>query len=129
MHTPEALSTDDPHGHTGLEFAHHFDDWQQEYQSKSLGMWLFLVTEVMFFGGMFLVYMVYRYQFTPAFDASSRLLNLWAGAINTVVLLASSFTVALAVHAAHLGNRKMLVRLLAATLLLGVVFLGIKAYE
>jgi len=92
-------------------------------------MWAFLGTEVLFFGGMFAAYTVYRNLHFTGFAAASRKLDVPLGAINTAVLLTSSLTMALAVHAAAVGNRAALVRNLALTLLLGAAFLGIKVYE
>jgi cytochrome c oxidase subunit 3 len=109
--------------------AHHFDDWRQQYDARVLGMWIFLVTEVMFFGGLFTAYMIYRASAPETFALASRHLSIWLGGTNTVVLLTSSFTMALAVYAAHHGNRANLLRFLAATIVLGVAFMGIKAYE
>jgi len=92
-------------------------------------MWLFLVTEIMFFGGMFCAYLVYRYWHFNDFAAASQSLSIKLGAINTAVLIGSSLTVVLAVHAAQVGRRKQLVSYLLATILLGCTFLGIKAVE
>ena len=82
---------------------HHFEDVEQQHQASWLGMWVFLATEVMFFGGMFACYFVYRHWYLQAFSAASNHLNLWLGAINTAVLICSSFTMALAVHSAETG--------------------------
>jgi cytochrome c oxidase subunit 3 len=92
-------------------------------------MWLFLGTEIMFFSGMFCAYLIYRYWYYNEFAASSRTLDLPLGTINTAVLICSSLTVALSVQAAHMGKRKLLVTLLLITLVLGLVFLGIKGVE
>ncbi len=92
-------------------------------------MWIFLVTELLFFGGLFLVYSVYRTWYPDAFAAASHEMIVWAGTLNTVVLITSSLTVVLAVHAAQTGHRHALVALLLATIVLGCVFLGVKAYE
>jgi len=92
-------------------------------------MWLFLVTEIMFFGGMFTAYIVYRSLHPGAFVAASRELDITMGGINTAVLICSSLTMALAVNAAQLGRRKSLVWFLILTILLGAAFLGIKAVE
>ncbi len=108
---------------------HHFADAQQQKNAASLGMWLFLVTEIMFFGGMFCAYLVYRLAHFNAFAAGSQQLNVWLGAINTAVLLVSSVTVVLAVKAAQEGSRKQLVSYLIVTVLLGLTFLGIKGVE
>ena len=115
--------------HPSTSLAHQFEDLAQQREVASLGMWLFLVTEVLFFGGLFLVYSVYRGWYPAAFAASSHELIVWAGTLNTVVLITSSLTMALAVHAAETGNRRALILLLLATMALGCVFLGVKAYE
>lgn len=108
---------------------HHFANMEQQRNASSLGMWIFLGTEIMFFGGMFLAYLVYRMWYYNEFAAGSRTLNLPIGAANTAVLICSSLTVALSVRAAQLGKRMLLVTLLALTILFGLVFLGVKAYE
>jgi cytochrome c oxidase subunit III len=108
---------------------HHFDDVEQQHHSSVLGMWAFLATEVMFFGGLFAAYTVYRFEYWAAFAAGSQHQNVLLGAINTTVLLTSSLTMALAVRAAQLRRRLDLVRFLIATMVLGATFLGIKAYE
>ncbi len=109
--------------------AHHFDDLEQQTEAASLGMWVFLATEILFFGGLFLVYTVYRHAYPDAFAAASHELDVTLGTLNTAVLIASSLTMALAVHAAQTGSRRLLVILLLATMVLGTVFLGIKATE
>jgi cytochrome c oxidase subunit III len=111
------------------ELRHHFADEQQQRNAASLGMWWFLGTEIMFFGGMFCGYLVYRRIYFPEFAAASRSLNLWIGTVNTAVLICSSLTVAQAVRAAQLGKRKLQVQLLLATIFFGLVFLGVKGYE
>ena len=108
---------------------HQFVDVEQQRNASSLGMWLFLGTEVMFFGGMFCAYLIYRYWYYPEFAAGSRSLNIWLGTVNTAVLICSSLTVALGVRAAQMGKRKLLVLLLVLTLVFGLAFLGIKAVE
>ncbi len=113
--------------HTAL--AHQFDDAEQQYESSQLGMWLFLVTEIMFFGGLFAAYTIYRHLSLPGFEAGSRILDIRLGATNTGVLIASSFTMALAVRAAQTGSRKGQMAYLALTMLLGLVFLGVKVVE
>jgi cytochrome c oxidase subunit III len=109
--------------------AQQFDDAEQQRRVAELGMWVFLATEVMFFGGMILAYTVYRFENPVAFALGSHDLSVRIGGINTGVLLLSSFTVALAVHAARVGARRLLLGSLAATIVLGFVFLGFKAYE
>jgi len=108
---------------------HHFADMEQQRQASSLGMWLFLATEIMFFGGMFCAYLVYRYWYFLDFAAASKSLDIRLGAVNTAVLICSSLTVVLAVRAAQLGKRHGQVVYLALTLVLGLAFLGIKAVE
>jgi cytochrome c oxidase subunit 3 len=112
---------------TGL--AHQFEDMDQQFESSTLGIWLFLVTEIMFFGGIFVAYALYRSLYFAAFEGGSRILDIRLGAANTVVLLASSLTMVLAVRAAQTGNRKALIWFLIATMLLGGIFLGVKAVE
>ncbi len=109
--------------------AHQFDDIEQQHEASWIGMWVFLATEVMFFGGMFTGYALYRSTYTQAFADASNHLDVWLGSINTAVLIFSSFTMALAVHSAELGNRKALAGFLLLTILLGSVFLGIKFTE
>ena len=108
---------------------HHFATKEQQKNSASLGMWLFLAQEVMFFGGMFCAYLVYRYKYFGDFGSASQTLNIWYGAINTGVLLCSSLTVVLAVRAAQLNKRKALTMWLIFTIVLGLAFLGIKGIE
>ena len=109
--------------------AHQFEDLGQQKDASVFGMWIFLVTEVMFFGGMFCGYAAYRYRFHDAFRAGSEHLNTLLGLINTAVLIASSLTMAMAVHAAQVSKRKQLIAFLIATMVLGSVFLGIKVVE
>ena len=106
-----------------------FDTEAQQKDSSTLGMWIFLITEVMFFGGMFTAYTVYRRAYSDAFAVASSSLNVTIGAINTAVLLISSFTMVMAVRAAQLGQRRTLILFLVLTLIFGGIFLGVKAYE
>ena len=108
---------------------HHFATESQQKNAASLGMWLFLAQEVMFFGGMFCAYLIYRYKYFGDFGSASQTLNIWYGTINTAVLICSSLTVVLAVRAAQLGKRKALVTWLLLTIVLGIAFLGIKGIE
>jgi cytochrome c oxidase subunit III len=96
---------------------------------NSLGMWLFLIGEVMFFGALFTGYTVYRITYPGSFSEASRLLDLPYGTLNTAILLTSSLTVALAVNSAQRDLRRSLVLFLLATILLGSIFLGIKGLE
>lgn len=111
------------------ELRHHFASAEQQRNSATLGMWLFLGTEIMFFGGMFCAYLIYRYWYFNEFAAGSRSLDIYLGTINTAVLICSSLTVALAVRAAQMGKQKLLIILLILTIIFGVAFLGIKADE
>jgi cytochrome c oxidase subunit III len=106
-----------------------FDTEEQQKDCSSLGMWLFLVTEIMFFGGMFLLYTVYRSTYADVFALASRSLNAPLGALNTAVLLCSSYTMVLAVRASQMGWKKGIVIFVILTVLLGGVFLGVKAVE
>jgi cytochrome c oxidase subunit III len=108
---------------------HQFVDAEQQRNAASLGMWIFLGTEVMFFGGMFCAYLIYRYWYYNEFAAGSRSIDIYLGTINTAVLICSSLTVALGVKAAQLGKRKLLVTLLVITILFGLAFLAIKGVE
>lgn len=108
---------------------HHFDDLKQQKASVTLGMWVFLVTEIMFFGGLFLAYLVYRAAYSDAFAAASHHLDATLGALNTVVLIGSSFTMVLAVDAAEKGKRNAVTLFVILTMVLGAAFLGVKAYE
>ena len=116
----------EPHG---PELRHHFISVEQQKDAASLGMWLFLATEIMFFGGMFCAYLIYRLWYFNEFAAGSRSLDLKWGTINTIVLICSSLTVALGVRAAQMGKRKLLVILLLLTIVFGFAFLGIKGVE
>jgi cytochrome c oxidase subunit III len=120
-----SLDTASPHPHV----AHHFENLEQQREAGTLGMWVFLGSEVLFFGAIFTAYAVMRSRWPTAFAAGSSQLNPELGAINTAVLLTSSLTMALAVWAAQTGNRRFLQMFLALTLLFGSTFLGIKAYE
>ena len=120
------------HGNAGghvPHLAHHFQDLEQQKESATLGMWLFLATEVMLFGAIFACYTVYRYQYYNEFVVASNQLIVKLGTINTVVLLGSSFAMAMAVHAGHEGDAKKITRYLLLTILLGLIFVGIKFAE
>ena len=121
MHSSHASS------HPALQ--HHFDTLGQQQAASTLGMWLFLAAEVLFFGGLFLAYTLYRSWYPDAWVAASHHLDVIWGGINTLVLIVSSLTMALAVRAAQLGNRSHQVLFLVLTMALGAAFLGIKAVE
>ncbi len=113
--------------HAGL--AHHFDDIEQQREAGTLGMWAFLVTEVMFFGGLFLAYILYRSKYPVEFAVASNSLNVTMGFINTLVLICSSLTMALAVYCSQIGKRRPLIVFLLLTMALGTTFLVIKGVE
>jgi cytochrome c oxidase subunit 3 len=115
------------HGHPLLH--HHFDTIAQQRECNSVGMWLFLATEVMMFGGLFCAYALYRWLYPEAFHSGGALLDHRLGFINTLVLLVSSLTMAYGVHAASEGKSGVLIRFLAVTWLLGLTFLLVKAVE
>ena len=121
--SPEAVR------HHPAPLAHQFDSLSQQSDAATLGMWVFLATEVLFFGGLFAMYLVYRHWYPEAFTAGSRGLLVWAGTTNTAVLITSSLTMALAVQAAQMGQRRTLMVFLVLTMMLGCAFLGIKAFE
>lgn len=112
-----------------IPVAHHFDDAEQQRLASTLGMWAFLATEVLFFGGMFAGYAVYRSWYPQIWAETSRHLDVLWGTVNTLVLLTSSLTMALAVDAAHHQRARPLRKFLLATILLAVAFVGIKGYE
>ena len=109
--------------------AHHFDNMEQQREAGTLGMWVFLVTEIMFFGGLFLAYILYRYTYAAEFAAASKELDWILGGINTAILICSSLTMALAVYYAQLGTRRLQVVFLILTMILGAAFLVIKGVE
>ena len=120
-------ATPEIHGHPALQ--HHFENMEQQREAGTLGMWVFLVTEIMFFGGMFLAYTLYRSTYPAAFASASNHLSLPLGALNTGVLILSSFTMAMGVYSAQIGKRRNLIICLILTILLGLTFLVVKAFE
>jgi cytochrome c oxidase subunit 3 len=121
--TPAHASVPADHGH---DHAHHFDDAVQQYDATTLGMWAFLATEVLFFGGMFCAYVIYRNEFFEGFREASMHLSKWLGFTNTGVLLCSSFTAAMSVRAAHQGRRNACCNWMLLTAILGTAFVAIK---
>ena len=118
----------DEHYHPpGLQ--HQFDDMGQQMDSVTIGMWTFLAQEIMFFGGLFTVYLVFRSRFPMAFAAGSNHLDPFWGGLNTLVLIVSSLTMALTVYYAQKGNRNLQVVMILLTMIFGAVFLGVKAVE
>jgi cytochrome c oxidase subunit III len=118
-----------PHHLETLALREQFDTEDQQKDASTLGMWVFLITEIMFFGGMFLAYTLYRSTYPDVFGIASSSLNLPIGATNTCVLLLSSFTMVMAVRAGQLGQKKAIIFFLILTMLFGLAFLGIKAFE
>ncbi len=108
---------------------HHFKDLGQQFEASRLGMWVFLAQEILFFGGLFAGYVVYRSMYPVAFNIGSSLLDVQLGGINTAILIGSSLTMAMAVYSAQKGDKKKTIIFLVATLLLGCSFLGIKVVE
>ena len=118
--------------HEGLHnpaLLHHFSTEEQQKDSASFGMWIFLGTEVMFFGGLFCAYLIYRGWYFPDFAAASKSINAALGATNTAVLICSSLTVVLAIFAIQTGRRGLALVMLALTMVFGLGFLGIKGIE
>src|SRR5260370_37098897 len=125
---PEELTaTHEAATHGALQ--HHFENMEQQREAGTLGMWVFLVTEMMFFGGMFLAYTLYRYEYPQAFAAASNHLDIRLGAINTIVLIFSSFTMAMAVFYTQVGKRRNSLGRLLLSIVLGSTFLGFKAID
>jgi cytochrome c oxidase subunit III len=116
------------HGHNP-NLQHHFHSMEQQLEASTLGMWVFLVTEIMFFGGMFMAYILYRVLYPEAWVLGSHHLNVSLGALNTGVLICSSLTMALAVRSAQVSSRKGQIVNLILTILLGSTFLVVKYFE
>jgi cytochrome c oxidase subunit III len=124
-HSPQTTTTEH---HPAL--VHQFDDMEQQREASTFGMWVFLLTEIMMFGGLFAAYLIYRITYYPAFVAGSTSISVSWGFANTLVLLASSFTMAMAVWAASSGrSRKQQMAWVLATMVFGAAFLGVKAKE
>lgn len=118
---------EDHHHAPGLQ--HQFEDMKQQEESVSIGMWMFLVQEIMFFGGLFTAYLVFRSRFPLAFAEASNHLDAFWGGLNTLVLIVSSLTMALTVYYAQKSNRNMQVIMIVLTMIFGAAFLGVKAIE
>jgi cytochrome c oxidase subunit 3 len=121
----------DTHAHDyhppGLK--HQFEDMKQQEESNIIGMWMFLAQEIMFFGGLFTAYLIFRSRYPMAFAAGSNHLDAFLGGLNTLVLIVSSLTMALTVYYAQKGNRNMQVIMIVLTMIFGATFLGVKAVE
>ena len=133
---PDALAAHaEAHGHSHGHAAHHhdhqhhFETLEQQKEASTLGMWIFIIQEVMFFGGLLAAYMLYRIWYPTAWSEGSAELNIYLGGLNTVVLILSSLTMAMAVRSAQTGKQKALVNWLIATIALGTVFLVVKGFE
>jgi len=122
------VAAHDVHEHPFFQ-KHHFETAEQQREAAGFGMWLFLLTEIMFFGGLFMAYLLYRNWYYDAFVAGSNTLSLPLGLINTIVLIGSSLTMAMGVWAAETKKQGALVMYLSLTILLGAIFLGIKTVE
>src|SRR5437588_4556139 len=116
-------TTHEATAHPALQ--HHFENMEQQREAGTLGMWVFLVTEIMFFGGLFLAYTLYRYKYPEAFALASNHLDIKLGAVNTAVLIISSFTMAMAVFSTQVGKRRISIIFLLVTMALGLTFLVI----
>ena len=120
----------DAHGHTHHPaLQHHFQTLDQQHEAATLGMWVFLVTEVMFFGGLLMAYLLYRVWYPVAWAEGSLELDIYLGGFNTVVLIGSSLTMALAVRSAQTGAPRATVNWLLVTMALGLTFLVVKIFE
>ena len=117
------------HGHGSPFIQHHYDDARHQFETGKLGIWVFLVTEILFFSGLFVAYILYRAQHPEIYQYAHKWLDVKWGAINTAVLIFSSFTAAYAVRAAQLRQQRALVLCLAVTILCALTFLGIKFVE
>ena len=128
------VATHDPHAeehhHVSLpQLRHHFETEEQQREAGTFGMWLFLLTEIMFFGGLFFAYLLYRNWYNPAFVAASNQLSIPLGTVNTAVLITSGFAMALGVWAAEVRKKGLLVVMLLLTTFFGLIFLGVKYFE
>ena len=118
------------HEHASLpQHRHHFETEEQQREVGTFGMWLFLLTEIMFFGGMFFAYLLYRNWYYPAFAVASNQLSVPYGAFNTVMLISSGFCMAVGVWAAEVRKKNLLVLMLILTTFFGLVFIGVKGVE
>lgn len=122
-----ANSTEVAEKHSHVQ--HHFVDSEQQFESSKLGMWIFLVTEILFFGGLFVAYIIYRSWHPELFIMAAEQLDTTMGAINTAVLIASSLTIALAIRASQLNQKRNLIILLLSTIALAATFMVIKYFE
>jgi cytochrome c oxidase subunit 3 len=118
-----------PDSIAGHALEHHFADMNQQRETSTLGMWVFLITEIMFFGGLIASYLIYRLAYPESWHIGSMHMSFWLGTINTVILLCSSFTMASAVWASQRGNGRLTMWLLLSTATLGIGFECVKGLE
>ena len=128
-HSAEHAASPHEHEHHHPFLQHHFEDMGQQHEASTLGMWFFVAQEILFFGGVFAAYFVYREMYPEAWKAGSHHQNWQIGAANTVVLIGSSLTMALAVWGAQGAKRKFTTLMLVLTLILGGIFVGVKGFE
>ncbi len=117
------------HSDHASHLQHHFVTSDQQFDASKMGMWLFLITEILLFSGMFVTYTVFRVWHPEVFEHSAELLDWRLGGLNTLVLLASSFTVALGIHFVQVGNRKGLIINIVLTILFAAIFMTVKYFE
>jgi cytochrome c oxidase subunit 3 len=128
-HTHETAHAEE-HAHVALpQHRHHFETQEQQREAGTFGMWLFLLTEIMFFGGLFFSYLLYRNWYYDAFVVASNQLSVPLGGANTAILITSGFCMALGVWAAEVRKKGLLVLTLILTMLFGIAFIGVKADE
>src|SRR5687768_16755212 len=123
------IPEEEEHAHHHPFLQHHFEDLGQQHEASNLGMWFFVAQEILFFGGIFCAYFVYREMYPEAWKAGSHHQNWKIGLFNTIVLIGSSLTMALAVWGAQGAKRKFTTLMLVLTLILGMAFVGVKGYE
>lgn len=123
------MSTANTHAPGERHHAHHFDNAEHEYQSSKQGVWLFLCTEILMFGGLFVAYALFHHMYPELFIAGSKYLDWKLGATNTVVLLFSSLTMALGIYYNQMRNKNMAALMLTITIVCGFIFMGIKWVE
>jgi cytochrome c oxidase subunit 3 len=128
-HAAEHAAEPHGHGHHHPFLQHHFEDMGQQHEASTLGMWFFVAQEILFFGGIFCAYFIYREMYPAAWKLGSHHQNWRIGAANTIVLIGSSLTMALAVWGAQQAKRSFTALMLILTLLLGGLFVGVKGYE
>lgn len=129
-HTATATAHHAEHEHANLpQLRHHFETEAQQREAVSFGMWLFLLTEIMFFGGLFMAYLLYRNWYYPSFVAGSNSLSVTWGVVSTVLLSASGLAMAMSVWASEVRNRTVLLGGMLVALVLGVAFVGVEFSE